>query len=79
LLPLNSKLHCTYLLPHAQTFAHPRQRGDRDKVVLIGKTRMKFRSASVQISYALFHLREIPRFLSTQGARGLLAFNVTLI
>jgi hypothetical protein len=33
---------------------------------------MNFRSASVRISYALLHLREIPRFLSTQGARGLL-------
>jgi hypothetical protein len=48
-------------------------------VFLVGKTRMKFRSASVRISYALLHLREIPRFLSTQGARGLLAFNLTLI
>jgi hypothetical protein len=47
--------------------------------LLIGKTRMKFRSASVRISYALLHLREIPRFLSTQGARTLLAFNPTLI
>jgi hypothetical protein len=45
----------------------------------IGKTCMKFRSASVRISYALLHLREIPRFLSTQGARGLLASNLTLI
>jgi hypothetical protein len=49
------------------------------ELVLIGKTRMKFRSASVQISYALVHLREIPRFLSTQGTRRLLAFNLTLI
>jgi hypothetical protein len=46
---------------------------------LIGKTRMKFRFASVRISYALLHLREIPRFLSTQGASVLLAFNLTLI
>jgi hypothetical protein len=45
----------------------------------ISKTCMKFRSTSVQISYALLHLREIPRFLSTQGARGLLASNLTLI
>jgi hypothetical protein len=49
------------------------------EAMLIGKTRMKFRSASVRISYALLHLREIPRFLSTQGARGLVAFNPTLI
>jgi hypothetical protein len=47
--------------------------------LLIGKIRMKFQSASVRISYALLHLLEIPRFLSTQGARGLLAFNLTLI
>jgi hypothetical protein len=47
--------------------------------VLIGKTRMKFKSASVRISYALLHLREIPRFLSNQGARGLLVFNLILI
>jgi hypothetical protein len=47
--------------------------------LLIGETRMKFRSASVRISYALLYLWEISRFLSTQGARGLLAFNLTLI
>jgi hypothetical protein len=53
-------------------------RGESGRM-LIGKTRMKFRSASVRISYALVHLREIPRFLSTLRARGLLAFNLTLI
>jgi hypothetical protein len=47
--------------------------------LLISKTRMKFRSASVQLSYALLHLWEIPRFLATQEARGLLGFNLTLI
>jgi hypothetical protein len=50
-----------------------------DLVLLIGKTRVKFRSASVRISYALLHLREIPRFMSTQGARGLLVFNQILM
>jgi hypothetical protein len=39
------------------------------RFVLIGKTRMKFRSASVRISYALLHLREIPRFLSRMSVR----------
>jgi hypothetical protein len=43
--------------------------------LLIGKTHMKFRSTTVQNSYALLHVREVPRFLSTQGAKRLLAFN----
>jgi hypothetical protein len=61
-------------MDHADT----RQEGSK-KYLLIGKSCMKFQSTSVRISYALLHLWEIPRFLSTQRTRGLLAFNLTPI